>query len=257
MNKKLFVFLFFFHVCVSAFSSEIELSIQNIMEAINNLKLNISILNTKNEYEVEISERINDDFNIIEKSIENIIDKLHEKKSVHISLPLAIEIKNFINTFNNRQDRVYDIGIKSFFGVTKYFDELNLLFYLVNDLRWIITNFPLVDTNAWVIEPDINISYNRYKENINILEEIQDAYFRRYVGSSQLYIPVIFEKIQTLRDIANDNLNSIFFGIIMYELNAFEIIINRNDNDAVFKQLIKLEGLYQYINFIVSMADLR
>ncbi|GHV55828.1 hypothetical protein AGMMS49579_19540 [Spirochaetia bacterium] len=174
MSKILFACFLFFNVCISSFPNEIELTIQHMMEIVNDLKVNFSILNTTKGCEFEISERINNDFEIMDEFIENITDKLCKNQTIHISLPLAIEIKNIINS---RKYNTCDIGTKSFFGAFQNFEDLNFLFDLLNDLKWILANFPLFDTNAWVIEPDLNVSYNRIKESINILEEIQDIYF--------------------------------------------------------------------------------
>lgn len=256
MNKKLLICFLFFHVCASIFSSEIDLNIQHIMGKINDLKLCFSIMNTTNDYEFEISEHINDNFAIINEYIENIIDRLCKNQSIHISLPLAIRIKTFTNVINNRRDTVYNIGMKNIFGVFQYFEDLNFLFDLANDLRWVLTNFPLVDTNAWITKPILFITYNRIKESINILEEIQDDYFRTYVSNPHPNLVLISEKIQLLRDIANDNLDSFFFEIITYELIVFENIINRNDSDVVSNQLMRIDGLYRYVNFITSAVDL-
>ncbi len=252
MNNKIFAFLLFFHVCISAFSNEIELTIHEMMKTINDLKINYFILNTTNSCEFEIFERISNDFKKMDVSIENVAGKLRQNKSMHISLPLAMKIKNIINELNCRQDNIYDVGNKSFVGVFQCFEDLNILFDLLNDLRWVLANFPLTDINAWIVETGLNISYNKIKESINIFAEIQDGYFRPYLGSPYYNQAVYFEKIYLLLDIVNDNLDSIFCGILMHELNILEGIIRDND-DTLSGQLIKLEGLYQYINFIILM----
>ena len=255
MKNKLFACLFFFHVCASAFSSEIALTVQHLMETINDIKLKYSSLNTTNGYEFETFERINNGFTIMDKFIDNIIDGLCENQSTHIALPLAYEIKYYINFFNSKRDSTYDIGMKHFYGIFQYSEELNFLFDVVNELRWILANFPLVDTNAWVMESGLNVSYNKIKKSISILDEIDDVYFRIHMSNPYPDLTVIIGKLHLLLDIANDNSDSIFSGILMHELNAFEKIIAINDDDAVFMQSTKLYGLCQYINFIVSLAD--
>jgi hypothetical protein len=222
------------------------------MEIINNIQINNSNLNTARDNDLEIIKRIDSDYRVAEEIIQNIYGYVNKNGEIHISFPLIVSLRDSVNRVS-RIDRSFSIkGLKGVFGFSDIL-ELNVVFDILFTLRWILTNFPLADQNTWIVDSDFNITYHKIEESIKIFEYIGES-----VNRSRVYRPridnthaIAIDNIYLLIEIANDNLNSFFYETVMYELNVLLNIINLgSDQNDLFWQLLKIQGLYHYIEMI-------
>ena len=227
------------------YANNIDSDIQHLMEIINSIQINNSILNTSRHDESEILERINGEYIVANEIIEYIYNVVNEKQTVHVSFPLVVMIRDRLNYISRIERDLYIQGMKWFHGAGLNTIDLDIIFNHLRWLRWVVTNLPIDDSNTWVNSNNLDISYNKVQESIDILEKINDDIFRLGIGNHTLN--TVTENINLLIDISDENSNSFFYEIIIHKLNIIQINNTKSDEEILFWQLLKLDGLFQYI----------
>jgi hypothetical protein len=225
------------------------------MEITNDLKINITHLNTTKYKEIEILMRIKNNILAINNIIDKIIYIVNMDNERHISSLLVNKIKLYFEELNKMLNNHSIIGMKWFYSFSQEFIYLDLIFSSLQSLGWLLFNFPIADEKTWFVETNLGIKYHDIEESIKTMEEIKEHY-SLYLVSHNYDILFIVENIHELINHANNNTSNIFNKIIIHELNIlYEEISHRNYYSTVICQLIKLDGLFRYINIINCKTD--